>query len=97
MVQEEFCHICKQKDDCRKVYRTLGNAESPPVTAKVVLAFLLPLLVFIASLGVSEKMLTRAIDTAYILTAVSILVALCVTFACIVLTWMIRRGYRQGG
>ena len=97
MARQELCHTCKQKNDCRKVYDQLGRVEGPSVTAKVILAFLLPLLVFIASLGVSEKMLTRAIDTAYILTAVSILVALCVTFACIVLTWMIRRGYRQGG
>jgi len=97
MVQQEFCQICKQKSDCRKVYRTLGNAESPSVTIKVMLAFLLPLLVFIVSLGISEKMLARALHTGYILTVLSILLALFVTFACILLTLMIRRRCHQDG
>jgi hypothetical protein len=95
MDEQEFCHTCKQRNDCRKVYRKLGNTESPPVVAKVILAFLLPLLVFIVSLGISEKMLTRAIHSDSILSTISILLALFLTFACILLTWMIRRGYSQ--
>jgi DMSO/TMAO reductase YedYZ heme-binding membrane subunit len=97
MVQQEFCQICPQKDDCRKVYRKLGNTKGPPVTAKVVLAFLLPLLIFIVSLGTSERILTKVIDTDYVLTAISLLLSLLVTFACIVLIRILRRESRQGG
>ena len=97
MVQQEFCQTCKQKNDCRKVYRELGNVEGPPIAAKVMLAFLLPLLVFIMSLGAFERILTGSINESNVLTAVSLLLALVVTFTCIVLIRMIRRGCRQGG
>lgn len=97
MVKQEFCQRCKQKDDCRKVYRKLGNTESPSVTAQVVLAFLLPLLIFIVSLGTSERILTKVIDTDYVLMVVSLLLSLFVTFACIVLIRMLRRESRQNG
>ncbi len=97
MDEQEFCHTCKQKNDCRNVYRKLGNTESPPVTSKVILAFLLPLLVFIVSLGISERILTSVINAGHILAALSFLLALLFTFACIVLTRMIRKGISQGG
>lgn len=97
MEEQELCHICKQKNDCRNVYRAMGHTDGPPVTVRVVLAFLLPLLVFIVSLGASERMLAKAIHRENILTAVSFLLALSVTFACIVLTGKIRRKSCQGG
>ena len=97
MDEQKFCRICKQKTDCQNVYRAMGHAESPSVTARIVLAFLLPLIVFIVSLGASERILTRAIHRENVLTALSFLLALSVTFACIVLTRKIRRRCRQGG
>ena len=97
MVEQEFCQRCQQKDDCWKVYRKMGNTESPSVTATVVLAFLLPLLIFIVSLGTSERILTKVIDTDYMLTAMSLLLSLLVTFACIVLTRILRGESRQDG
>ena len=91
MVQKESCHSCKQKNDCRQVYREIGHVDDPPVTAKVVLAFLLPLLVFTVSLGVFERLLTGAINEGRILTAASFLLALLVTFACVVMIKVLRR------
>ena len=91
MVQQEFCQTCEQKNDCRKVYRELGNVEGPPVAAKVVLAFLLPLLVFIVSLGAFEEILTGSIDKSNVSTVVSLLLALLVTFTCIWIVKMVRR------
>ena len=91
MVKQEFCQNCNQKDDCQKVYRMLGNAEGPPVAAKVFLAFLLPLVVFIVSLGAFERILTGVIDNVHVLAAISFLLAVLVTFACILITRVIRR------
>lgn len=97
MAQKEFCQVCRQKHDCRKVYRQLGSAEGPPVTAKVVLAFLLPLVVFIACLGGAERMLAGIINEGAVLTAVSVLLALLVTFACIVMIKKIRKSSGHSG
>jgi Mn2+/Fe2+ NRAMP family transporter len=91
MIQQEFCQTCEQKDDCRKVYRELGNSKSPSVAAQVVLAFLLPLLVFILTLGVSERILAGAMRNGHFLTVASFLLALFVTFAFIVIIKVVRR------
>jgi len=66
MAQQKFCQTCEQKGDCRKIYRTLGDSKSPSVTAQVVLAFLLPLLIFIMTLGGVEKILTYAMTKGHI-------------------------------
>ena len=93
MVQQEFCQTCEHKADCRKVYRELGNSTSPSVAAKVVLAFLLPLLVFILTLGISERLLIGVIEKDHVLTAASFLLALLVTFACIVIIKAVRKSF----
>ena len=93
MVQQEFCQTCKDKADCRKIYRELGKSTSPSVAAQVVLAFLLPLLVFIMTLGISERLLTGAIEKGPVLTAASFLLALLVTFACIVIIKAVRKSF----
>lgn len=97
MTQQEFCQVCNQKHDCRKVYRELGSADGPPVTAQVVLAFLLPLVVFIACLGGAERMLAGIINEGPVLTAASVLLALLATFACIVLIKRIRKSSGHSG
>ena len=96
MVRKESCQTCKQKSDCTNVYRELGNAEGPPVTTKIVLAFLLPLVVFIVSLGVCERMFAAALSGGSVLTLVSFLMALLVTLTCIVMIKIIRRKLAQG-
>ncbi len=78
MAQQKFCEDCNQKHDCREVYRKLGNTKGPPVVLKAVVAFLLPVLVFIASLAAFEAILVR--------TALSFVLALSVTFVCILIT-----------
>ena len=58
MSQEDFCQDCHQKHECQEVYRRLGSSEVPPLFYKTVVAFLLPMVVFIVSLAVFEKILS---------------------------------------
>lgn len=94
MAQQEFCQECNQKHasletpkksltghDCREVYRQLGKAEGRSVVFKVVIAFLVPLVVFIAALAASEKILAKTINTKELQTALSFLLALSMAFA----------------
>ncbi len=85
MVQQGFCQGCSHKKDCQEVYEKLGHAEGPSVVSSVVVAFLLPILTFIISLAVSERILARAIEAKGLLTAVSFLLALLVTFAMVLI------------
>ena len=58
MSQEDFCQECHQKHECQEVYRRLGSSECQPVFYKTVVAFLMPMVVFIVSLAVFEKILS---------------------------------------
>ena len=97
MAQQEFCQACRQKNDCEKVYGKVCGAKGPSVTLPVVLAFLLPLVVFIASLSVFTNVLPGAKDETGAPTAVSLLPALFVTVACIWSTRALRRRFGHGG
>ena len=85
MHKQDFCESCDQKHDCREVYRQLGKAEGPSVALKVVVAFLLPMVVFIVVLIASEKILAGMIETKELRIAVDFLLALSITFVCILI------------
>jgi hypothetical protein len=96
MVSKSFCNDCIQRHDCRRVYDKLGNAPGPSVALKVILAFLLPLIVFIVSLAVSERMLAGAINSKKLQTVLSLLLALPSTFICILITRMMNKQLISG-
>ena len=91
MDRQEFCHTCNQRHDCQKAYEQLGKMEGPSVVVKVILAFLLPLAVFVVCLVVCERILAGAISSEHLRTALSFLLALLAAFACILLTRVISR------
>jgi len=88
MAEQDFCHTCNQKHDCQKVYEHLGNIEGSSLVVKVLLAFLLPLVVFIVSLAIFERILAGAVNSGAARTVVSFLLALLATFVCILITRM---------
>ena len=96
MAQQELCQQCNQRQDCGKVYEQLGKNEGPSIVKKVVLAFLLPLVVFIASLAIFERMFSGVISAGQAQSALSFASALLLTFVCILLTRMINRQFGQG-
>lgn len=61
MVQEKFCEGCDQSNKCQEISRKLGNVKGPSVALKVIVAFLLPLVVFIVSLAVFERVFANRI------------------------------------
>ena len=75
------CQECDQKHKCQEIYQQLGNAQGPSVAFKSVVAFLLPLLIFILSLAASEGILARTTDIRGLRIAIDFLLALSVTFA----------------
>lgn len=92
MDEQDFCSSCKQRKSCEEIYRRLGRAEGPSVIPRVVVAFLLPILVFTASLAAFEHILGTVLETKGQQTAVGSLLALLLTIGCILITQMIRRG-----
>lgn len=95
MVQQESCQGCHQKDDCQKLYEQLTNAKGPSVTVKVVLAFLLPLVVFIVSLAAFEKILTSYFAGGQLRAAITFVLAVLTTLICILIVKFANRHYSK--
>jgi uncharacterized membrane protein len=80
MESQRFCQDCIQKHDCKRIYEQLGDSSCESVTLKVVLVFLLPLIVFIVSLAVFERVLAGTINIESLRIALSFMLALIATF-----------------
>jgi len=91
MEQQENCQGCYQKDQCREIYRHLGNAEGPSVVCKILVAFLLPIVVFIGVLTVFEEAFGGVISSKGLRTICGFLSAVAATYGCILITKVIKR------
>lgn len=69
----------------------MGKAKGPSVAFKAVVAFLLPILVFIVTLAIFEKILAGKIDIKELRIALDVLLALSVTLATILIMKVINR------
>ena len=75
MSEENFCRECNQKYTCRQAFEQAGKIKGGSVVLKTIVAFLLPLMVFIAGLAVFEKMLPKIMDTKNLQTPMTLLLA----------------------
>ena len=95
MTQQELCQQCNQRQDCGQVYEQLGRIEGPSIVKEVVLAFLLPMVVFVASLAVFERMFSQVVSAGQARSALSFTSAVSLTFVCILLTKAIHSQFGQ--
>ena len=91
MAQLKSCQECDQRHECQEIYRQLGKAKGPSVAFKAIVAFLLPILVFIASLAAFEGILAGTTDIKELRIALAFLLALSVTLAMILIIKVINR------
>lgn len=73
----------------------MGKAGSPSVVFKVVIAFLVPLVVFIAALAIFKAILAGIVNSKEAQTALSFLLALSVTFVVVLVIKMIGKQFRK--
>lgn len=88
---ERLCEHCSQRQSCPEIYEKLGNRTGPSVVSKVIVAFLLPIMVFIASVAAFEHILAAAIEAKRLRTAVCFLLAISVTVGLVVLAQAVSR------
>ncbi len=84
MSEQEFCHSCDHKHSCKSIYQHLGNAKGPSVAMKVVVAFLVPLLIFTVALAGFEWSLTKIACLRQIHTILSVLLAFAITIVSVI-------------
>lgn len=78
MKSDDYCSGCGQKDTCKSAYDKMGKASGPNVAWKAIVAFLVPIAVFIGVLAGSQRLLEGRLE-GHGLTMISFLVAVCVT------------------
>jgi hypothetical protein len=62
-MDQQQCQSCGMKDSCKEVYKQLGECKAPNVLTKVILAFLLPLILFIFSIVLGDRLLIEKLKS----------------------------------
>ena len=95
MMSVKLCENCDYRHSrgncCMDIYQRLGQTKGPSVVSKVLLAFLLPLLMFITSLVLASYILSIFKIEDYMKTLSSFLTALAVTFIFVLLIRVFNR------
>ena len=95
-MEQKQCDGCSYKNDCQKVYQQLGSTKEPSVLAETVLAFLLPLVIFIVTAAICEKLLTDLIQNrSIVVVLLSFLSGIIVTSVYIMIIKIWRFGNRD--
>jgi len=95
MIKGNICQECSQKESCKQAFEKLGNAKGPSVTIKSILAFLLPLIIFIAALGIFEKIFQKSISSKQLEIGIGFLLAAAVAMIYILAVWFISKHIRK--
>lgn len=95
MVEFKPCQECDQKHKCRDIYQQLGKSKGPSVAFKAVVAFLLPLLIFILSLAAFERILAGTTDIKGLRIVLDFVLALSVTLVTMLITKAISKRFNK--
>jgi uncharacterized membrane protein (DUF485 family) len=91
MNPKQNCSGCIESDRCMSADEQAGKVQGPSVVGKVTLAFLLPIIIFIVVLAVSENWLLTSLDNEKIRTGIGVLLALGVDLTYILLLVKFKR------
>ncbi len=75
MPDKDKCEGCQSRDTCKEIYKLVGSSKGPSVTVRVLIAFVMPLVVFIAALIISENILASKIESGTAVTVLSLIIA----------------------
>ncbi len=89
MESDDTCSQCNHKDGCRLMYEKLGKAGGPNVAMKAIVAFSVPIGVFIGTLAAGQRLLQDRFE-GKMLTLVSFLAAVCITLLVVFIIRAIR-------
>lgn len=93
MTEQQNCQGCNQKQTCQDIYKKLANLQSWPMLVRVIVAFLLPIAVFVASLAIFERVFAKIINSKQSRTVIGFLVALSISFCVMLIAKVINRQF----
>jgi len=93
--QSESCKGCSQARECEKIYERLGKAGGPSVAWMVLVAFLLPIGIFLGVLGVSERALDGTVAPPYETPVAFVIALLITTGLMLIVSTVVKRLHRN--
>ncbi len=95
MAEAKSCNGCSEAHDCKRIYEQLGHAGGPSVALKVVMAFALPIVLFVAALATFGHLLREQLAERFE-TPVAFVLALSVTVGVMLaVSWAFKRLHRE--
>ena len=95
MSETKNCDSCSHKHNCSDVYERLGKTQGPAVGFEVFLAFFMPIVVFIISLAIFEKVAADIAGSEKIKTAIIFLLSLTMTTLVILVIKLIKLNLKK--
>ncbi len=87
MDHQQNCQGCAQKNSCEDVYQRMGHSKAPPVTRKILVAFVLPMLVFVVCLAGVQHWMGHEHPKLTMLAGFSISIAVTLLFVWLTKQW----------
>jgi hypothetical protein len=94
-VEAQACDRCSDAHDCKRIYQTLGQVEGPSVVVKVLIAFALPIVVFLAALAGFGHLLRERLAEPYLTPVVFALAALLTAGSVVAASTIVKRLERE--
>ncbi|MBN1359395.1 MAG: hypothetical protein JW993_02335 [Sedimentisphaerales bacterium] len=88
---EKTCDSCGRRRACHSIYYRLGHAEGPSLVSTVLIAFGVPIVVFVATLSLSGALLAGNDSGRGAPTLVSFTLALALTALVVLSIWRMTR------
>lgn len=95
MAQDRLCNTCKDKNLCQNIYHKLGKSTSPSVVGQVLVAFVMPIVVFVLILAAIEEIGFGLWGSSGFVTAVGSLGALAAAGGCVFVASALRSRQEQ--
>ncbi len=80
---DENCNNCPNSHRCSEVYEKIGNSNCKPVAKSVIIAFLLPIVVFIVSVAFCKELCGVIFSSETLSSLISLLFGLVITAGCV--------------
>jgi Kef-type K+ transport system membrane component KefB len=95
MGHETPCEGCGQAHNCAAVYQRLGHTGGSSVASKVIIAFALPIVAFVAALATFDHLLSGAVAEQYRTLAAFALALTCTVGLMLVVSALVKRSHRK--
>ncbi len=79
---DKRCEKCVHNHDCKAVYESITKSKDASVTARVTIAFLLPLSIFVASMAFFNGILEKNTNLGALKDVVNLLISAVIAFVC---------------